>query len=312
MKRLLFFAVLLCLIVSPACAVSYVEVYPHGVDLLGDGSADEKVFENVYAVAWNGYEDPKTPMGIKYASFDVPINSDFQFTISYGNGSSVSGSVTHTLGGLGYLTSTITLGGESDEHTYIPIMGVLSGHEIYAIGYGRDADLLLTNNASAPQGILLFSEQYGDTPVIGNNHAVLYETSDPQNDIITGITASCDQPFTISMMIGSISGTSLLAGQTPFEMINEWVSFALQISTAVLGFLMMVLGLIKFFFIDNLLLIIALWLSVSMAYSAISSKNIFMFYKKFFGFQRALFQFFAELWNYLIQILAAFRGIFRI
>jgi hypothetical protein len=49
-----------------------------------------------------------------------------------------------------------------------------------------------------------------------------------------------------------------------------------------------------------------------MAYSAISTRNIFQFYQKFFRLQRALLDFIVQMWNYLVQIISSFRGIFRI
>ena len=60
----------------------------------------------------------------------------------------------------------------------------------------------------------------------------------------------------------------------------EWINFAIAIAGLVFGFVLMIVGLIKFFFIDNLLLVVALWLGVTMAYSAISTRNIFQFYHK--------------------------------
>jgi hypothetical protein len=92
------------------------------------------------------------------------------------------------------------------------------------------------------------------------------------------------------------------ANTTPGGIVTGWLALATQYATAIYDFITGVFWILKFFFIDNLLLIIALWISVSMAYSAISTRDIFKFYTKFFRLQKALLDFIVSLWQTLVSI----------
>jgi len=124
-------------------------------------------------------------------------------------------------------------------------------------------------------------------------------------------------PFEADISYAPSSDVAASVNKGPIETALDFINFGIGIAATLLGFVLMIFGIIKFFFIDNLLLTLALYISVTMAYSAVSSVgskgfDIWKFYKKFFGLQRSLMNFMVELWNYLIQIISSFRGIFRI
>jgi uncharacterized membrane protein len=49
-----------------------------------------------------------------------------------------------------------------------------------------------------------------------------------------------------------------------------------------------------------------------MAVSICTAKNFWSAFGKFFQYQRKLFDFIMGLWRFLVEIIATFRGIFRI
>jgi hypothetical protein len=124
---------------------------------------------------------------------------------------------------------------------------------------------------------------------------------------------SSDNPVTAGAYINPRSSVVSASSKSILDVAWDWINYAIAIAVFVYGFVVAIFVWIKFLFIDNLLLVVALWISVTMAYSAITSKgNIFNFYKKFFKYQKALLNFIVDLWNYLVQIISAFRGIFRL
>ena len=60
---------------------------------------------------------------------------------------------------------------------------------------------------------------------------------------------------------------------------------------------------LKFLFVDNLILVVVLYLTGSMAYAANTSRNIFIFYKTWFRQQTALFSFIANGFSITISII---------
>jgi hypothetical protein len=78
-----------------------------------------------------------------------------------------------------------------------------------------------------------------------------------------------------------------------------------------IGFVKELVFWLKFFFVDNLLLVIALYIGITGAVAFNKKKNIFGALKEFFGYQRKLLEFIVLLWNILIQIAANIRGLFK-
>lgn len=297
--------ILLAVIVLGVCLVSPVSAARYTLTDIPLYNRTSVAFEDVYSFEYNARDHN---LAIALAQFSQPSNSKIDFTIYYGNYSSVAGSMENIETGLldRWTNTTVTLGGESKSYTY----GDVQTTHVTFSGYARDSEWWDVLNASAPGGFLLYDSGYGN--FFGNDAAVFYEVADVGANTIYRITASSTEPFSCWITSGSPEDVSAGASVSPLGAAAQWVQFALSIAGALLGFVVAIFVWIKFLFIDNLLLVVALYLAVSMAYSAASSRNIFQFYKKFFRFQRSMFDFMVQMWNYLIQIVASFRGIFRI
>jgi hypothetical protein len=268
-------------------------------------------YKGVYNMS---HDAAKDGLRIALIQFTIPTESRVDFTIYYGNDSSVSGySENHKIIDawlVSQTVSTVSLDGTSKEYTYIDTQPF---YDFNFAGYARAADSLDLLNTTAPGGFLVYSLNYGS---LDNDLAVFYEVDQPTLDTIYRIDASCDKPFDMFVTMGSPADVSKGAGVNPIlAAINEgskWVNYALTLGSFLFGMLLGLFGWLKFFFIDNLLMVVALYLSITMAYAAATSRNIFQFFQRFFRYQRSLFEFMIGLWRVLVEIVSSFRGIFRI
>jgi hypothetical protein len=289
---LLAFLVLLGMIACPVYAAEY---SPTNIPLY---NKTDVTLEQVYNVS---HDASAAGLKIAMVRYTIPAESQVDFTLYYGNGTTVSGySENHHINPL-QTSSSVSLGGTTKEYTYIDTQPF---YDYNLVGYAK------SNNETAITGFMVYSLNYG---ALDNDLAVFYPVSNIGQNTIYKIEASCTKPFDIFITDASPADVAGGASKNPIDVAWEWINFALSIAGFVLGFALAILAWIKFLFIDNLLLVVALYISVTMAYSAMTCNgNVFKFYKNFFKFQRSLLTFIMELWNVFITIIATFRGIFRI
>lgn len=294
---LLAFLVVGGMIVSPVSAASYTLTGYQEFNVF-DVQKDEVT--NVLNLTFDKSNDDKA---ITLIHFKAPMDHTVYFTLYYGMGNTVSGSASTawntSLLPLQTTTSSITFNGETKTYSYLDTN---PQYDYFLSGYARSDE----NNET---GLIVYNAGYGS---FDNDLAVFMPVSNIAANLIYKVDLSCDVPFDADISYGSASEVASSVSKSVIDVGWEWINFALAMAGLVLGFVLTLLGILKFFFIDNLLLVIALWLGVTMAYSALSTRNIFQFYQKFFRYQRSLLDFIVQLWNYLVQIISSFRGIFRI
>lgn len=285
------FLVLVGVIVSPVCAAEYV---------LTNMPLYEKVqtdFTGVWNLSYDASTDGKR---IALIQFTIPSESEVDFTIYYGDGETVTGSSENHHLDLLRTSSTVTLGGDSKTYDFIDTQPF---YDFNLAGYAKDA---ADNNVT---GFLVYSLNYG---ALDNDLAAFYQVDNIGLNTIYRIDAVGTKPFDMFITSADPAVVAGGASKSILEVAQEWINFALHLGEFALGFVLSLFAWIKFFFIDNLMLTVSLYLSITMAYAAATSKNIFMFYRKFFNDQRKLFEFIFGLWRTLIEIISSFRGIFRI
>lgn len=129
------------------------------------------------------------------------------------------------------------------------------------------------------------------------------EGTTPGSPIISAVI-SADTEVEYTTDYWSIeSGTENVSG--------GWVQYILSLVWMFIGFVKELVFWLKFFFVDNLLLVIALYIGITGAVAFNKTKDIFKALKVFFGYQRKLLEFVVILWNILIQIAANIRGLFK-
>lgn len=288
---LLAILVLLGMIVSPVMAAQYT---------LTNMPLYEKQNTNFQGVYNMSYDASAEGYRIALMSFTIPQESQVDFTIYYGDGLTVLGSSENHHLDLFRTSTTVTLGGDSKTYTFIDTQPF---YDFNFAGYAKDSEM------ENKTGFLVYSGNYG---ALDNDLAAFYEVQNIGVNTIYRIDATGTKPFDMFVTTGSPGDVAGGASKGIVETAQEWVQFALALGGLLLGVVMGMFAWLKFFFIDNLLMTVALYLAISMAYTAATSKNIFVFYKRFFSDQRKFFEFILSLWQALINIISSFRGIFRL
>lgn len=83
---------------------------------------------------------------------------------------------------------------------------------------------------------------------------------------------------------------------------TDWLSAILEYGTAVKDIFFALMFWAKFLFVENLVMVVSLYLTGTMAYAMHTSKNIFVFYKTWFKQQGQLWHFIATLFSTIIGI----------
>ena len=176
---------------------------------------------------------------------------------------------------------------------------------IDVVGYARN----YTTDTEYTMGFLVYDTVFGITQGTLMSY---YPVADLSNNVIYKFELAATTPVALTYYTDTRASVAEWATTSPFEIVNDWVMFASSIATLVYDLVTGLLSWLKFFFVDNLLMTVSLYLALTMAYSFGRAKNMEQGLRKFFKFQRTFFEFVISLWNYFIQIISSFRGIFRI
>ena len=283
-------------IVSPVCASQYT---PTGYQEFNVFDVQKEYFTGITNLTFDRSSEDKA---ITLIHFKVPMDRTVNFVIYYGAGNSASGSATTvwntSLLPLHTTTSTIVFNGETKGYSYLDTNPEF---DYYLTGYARSSE--------NETGIMVYNAGYGG---FDNDLAIFMPVTNIAGNLIYRVDLSSDAPFDVDISFGNAADVAASVTKTMLDVAWDWMNYAINLSGFVFGLLAGLFQWLKFFFIDNLLMTISLYLAITMAYAACTSKNIFLFFRKFFNDQRKLFEFILGLWKTLIEILSAFRGIFRI
>jgi len=234
---------------------------------------------------------------IQRITMDIPTGTVLNFTLFYGNASTVSGWMVYTNDGFFTQYSEVAIGGDAQGYSY---WGFEEAGRIDIIGYARN----YTTETNYTSGIMVY-----DALRVWTDHMAYYPVSGSSLIAIYKFEYTSTRPVVVNYYTNTRANVEKAARTTLLGAGSEWIALAQKYAGSTVAFIVGLFWILKFFFIDNLLLVIALWISVSMAYSAITSPNIWGFYKKFFKTQKALLDFILFLWttfwsilNYLVQI----------
>lgn len=294
-------AFLLCagMIVSPVCANT----------IATQGYFNNAIIEVEQDHLTNFLFTCNSSRAISLIQFQAPKYTELNYTITYGDGGTLSGYMSYEDGSIPIVTGivTINIGSSSDSRSFVDT-GLLRKWEL--VGYARELD---DNGTAISHGYAIT-----DVSALGQFQTgfIAYQSVAAQEPL-ESFSFTSNTPVWLQISTAEREDIADENAKNWVQIFWEWIDYGISITPEVFAFVFMIFGIIRFFFIDNIVLTLALYLSVTMAYSAISSVttrgfDIFRFYKKFIGLQRALLNFVMEIWNYLIQIIASFRGIFRL
>ena len=238
---LLAILVLSCMIVSPVFALGYeITAEPLGgvlhlvpgrltnlsVDVSPEGNAIQRI------------------------TIDIPTGTTLNFTLWYGAGDTVSGWMAYTNDGFMTQYSEVAIGGDIQGYSY---WGIQEMGRVDIIGYARN----YTTETEYTTGIMVY-----DALRISTKYMAYHPVSDLSNNVIYKFEYTSTQPVIVLYYTNTRENVGKAATTTMFEAVNEWVAYALLIGSFVFGLVVALFSWLKFFFIDNLLMTISLYLSL--------------------------------------------------
>ena len=288
---LLALLVVLGMIVSPVSATYQISPVPLSGDMISVG----KVSNFSVDVSVDGD-------AVRMITVDIETGTVVNFTLTYGNGDTVDGWMEYSNAGPFQQHTQVSIGGDTQSYDYV---GVQEIGRIDVVGYARN----YTTDTEYTTGFLVYDTVFGITQGTLMSY---YPVADLSNNVIYKFELAATTPVALTYYTDTRASVAEWATTSPFEIVNDWVMFASSIATLVYDLVTGLLSWLKFFFVDNLLMTVSLYLALTMAYSFGRAKNMEQGLRKFFKFQRTFFEFIISLWNYFIQIISSFRGIFRI
>lgn len=280
------------ILVAPAAAIT-VTAEPIGTTL-------QTLTQNGITVF--SYDASTDGNAIQRMGIDVPTGTTVSYTLTYGSGSTASGTLHYHNDGFFQQSSEITLEGESSSYTYVGLQEI---GRFYVSGYGRNE----TSPGVWQKGFLVFGSTAG-VSTISDDFVFLPVSGDP---VIYKIDISSDNPVDVAIYYAPRGDVADATEKSFLDVANDWVQFATGIASTIYNVLASAFRWIKFFFVDNLGMTIALYIAGSLAIAARSARgNPIRVLRQFFKDQKNLFEFVISLWERLVNIIATFRGIFRI
>lgn len=297
MKRLLFFLLIILMLSAPAMAAQYDRTN------LIPWETTEILSGDVISYTYDASRDEMRISGI---TLTMVGDSYLNFTIYYGDGQTVDGSVQsdyELLSGLNpsRTTNTVTLNSVSKSYSFLDVVPQL---ELKLVGYAKD-----TNVTPETTGFLVYDPGYG---MWDNDLAVFYQVDNIGANTIYRIDVTGSKPFRCNVRVGDPATVSAGSSKSILDVAGEWVQFAIGIGGTILAIVTAIYTWGKFFLWDHLVLTIALYIGITGAMAFNQSRDIFQALKKFFGYQMALYMGIITIWEKLISLVSMFRGIFKI
>jgi len=251
------------------------------------------------------------PAGKAITALTIKSNVDTtgSITFNFNNASSISGSWSYvtTANYFNYVQvkrGTVTVGGVSDSNTYWTVGNfytfiTLPGHDFNYYNFSGNKIVMQGGQYSGAYDILARK----DAPY----SSVVSFTLSSNKDVEFGTQETKDLA-TINYNLGK---TLIDEGD------DGWISQVMQIAyetfPAAISFVFDLVYWLKYFFVDNLLMIVALFLAVPMAFAAKNSRgNPERFMRQYFRSLKGFFMFVLDIWRMLLETIGTIRGWFRI
>lgn len=218
-------------------------------------------------------------------NFNIPDDSSGTITMTQANGQTIT--ATWERSGLPMSSISSTIGSDSGYFAMYPVIPA----------YGS-----IWNGENTTYARQL---KFGTGLVHGGWSRVIQTTIDPA--VITNYRISSTKPITASQDL--METTSAVKALSATDEGTDLIALLKALIPMAVMVFMSLLWWLKFLFIDNLILVVALYLTGSMAYSILTSRSIFKFYERWFKQQKALFEFISNGFNTSLQIITQIAAI---
>jgi hypothetical protein len=255
----------------------------------------------VPAFAYTYEYTAKEGTGVTSFGFDCSEGTTGSYELRLQNGNTITGDFSYLTsapvwGFVPTRTATISIEGESATYPY-----VTGGDLIVVVGASnRVLNSSQTIGISAGQ---IINSWNAKAKIAGENSPIVGYTLTSDMPI--------DEPYTLYEDIG------VLVRNYEQQSINNWLENVMKLAYdsfwAAYDFLESLIYWIKFFFVDNLALILALFFAVPMAFAARNSRgNPERFMRQYFKTLRGFFEFIFQLWRLLTETIGTVIGWFKL
>jgi len=241
---------------------------------------------------------------ISLIEYDIPINTVVNFTMTYGAGSTVSGWMIYEPAGIiGQSYSGVAIGDSVYSETFIDAQaaGLALTRHVQFVSYARNgsADPVEGGFAVYAQGYGIFSNEIAFTPIPDTSRNLIYQFDMIATQPIT-VTVDTTKADILAKYVYSSVGESVTDSvlQIGADIKGYWDTFWSAFTTGVYW--------LKLIFVDNIILTFAIYFMGTLAYSMLTARNIFDFFRKFFRLQKAIFEFMMQGFSWVIGIITQF------
>lgn len=234
---------------------------------------------------------------VQRITVDVQTGSTIDYTLWYGNGTTISGQLIYQsaagMCGLSPLCqySSVSIGGNMDDHYYV---GLEEIGRIDIVGYGRNEDtserVFIIYDST--MGLHIPGDAMAFYPVPSG---VIYKFSFSSTKPMTSLNYYTNTRENVD----KASNTSLL------DVFTDWWNIINQIKETLIRVFWFFYYGFQFFW-DNILLIMAMYLAITGAMAANGSKDIFTAIAKFFKYQQKLLEFLLNFIDRVISLISRF------
>lgn len=230
--------------------------------------------------------------------FSTESGSYTNFTIYYGNGETVTGSVQNNLISLIPPTTTawITLNGVTSSYTY---WDATPTYDFNIAGYAMDD----TNQT----GIIVYHAGYG---TYDDDLAVFFPVTGAASKPIYRIVLSTPSHFSGNVKYADVQTVTKTIDkgwvESFVDTVTEYGSLIAQYGTLLWGIFLAVIYWLKFLFVDHLMLTVTMYVMGSLWYCIAYSASIMKGLRKWLGMQEKFLRFIIEMFNTAITMISNF------
>ena len=240
---------------------------------------------------------------ISILQYDLAINTQANFTLVYGTGATVDGWMIYRPAGIaGQSYSEVSIGGHTYSETFIDaqVAGYALTRHIQFVSYARNR-----TGETIETGFAVYAQGYG----LFSNEIAFYPVPDLPKNMIYGMIVYSTQDVGITVVTNKAEKlatfVSTTVSEAAIDAIANKASDFLAFLGAVGGIVYAILYWGKFIFIDNIVLTFAFLFLGSLAYYMNTSKDIFVFFRRFFNAQKTFFEFiigiFDRMWRWITR-----------
>lgn len=281
------------ILVIPSATAITVTAEPLGVTLQS---------HSVNGITQYSFDASPDGKAIQRVGLDVPTGTEVTYIITYGSGSTATGTMHYFNNGFYQQTSEITLEGETSTYTYVGLQEV---GRFYVSGYARNE----TSPGVWQTGHVIYGSTAGVT-ALQNDFVFNPISGDPT---IYKIQITSTNPINVAVFTAPRADVAAATQKSFLDVMDEWIAFATSLGGTIYGVVTSAVKWTKFFFVDNIGMTIALYITGSLAIAARTSRgNPIKVLKQFLKDQTALYRFIVSMWESIVNIISNFRGIFRI